>query len=56
MASEATSKKKKVLAKEYGTTASSRPSGSAKERTTMRKAPLSKGEKATIPRERMQFT
>ena len=43
MASEATSKKKSVvLAKEYGTKASSRPSCSAKERTIIRKVPLSK--------------
>ena len=57
VASEATSKKKKVvLAKEYGTTTSSRPSGSAKERTAVRKVPLSKADEATTPRECMPFT
>ncbi|XP_044396448.1 uncharacterized protein, partial [Triticum aestivum] len=53
LASEATSKKKAVLRKEYGTSASTRPS--AKDRTVVRKVPLSKANKATTPKETMTF-
>ena len=46
VASEATSKKKKVvLAKEYGTSGSSRQSATAKERIEVRKVPVSKADK-----------
>nr|XP_040258366.1 uncharacterized abhydrolase domain-containing protein DDB_G0269086-like [Aegilops tauschii subsp. strangulata] len=49
-------KKKKVLAKEYGTSASTRPSGSAKERLVVRKVLISKADKATAPKGTMTFT
>jgi hypothetical protein len=54
VASEATSKKKAALRKEYGTSASTRPS--AKDKTAMRKVPLSKSDKASAPKETMTFT
>ena len=48
VASEVTSKKRKiVLPNEYGITASSRPSASAKERTAVRKVPISKADKVS---------
>jgi len=54
VASEATSKRKVVLRKEYGTSASTRPS--AKDRTDARKVPESKSDKASAPKETMTFT
>ena len=54
VASEATSKKKTVSRKEYGTSASTGPS--AKERTAVRRIPMSKAHKSSAPKETMIFT
>ena len=57
VASEATSNKKKVvLAKEYGTSGSSRQSATAKERIEVRKVPVSKADKVLKSTTPKKFT
>lgn len=56
VANEATSKQKRVVAKEYGTTAISKPLASAKKKTTGRRVPTSKPQKTSAPQETMTFT
>ena len=54
VATKATSKKKAMMRKEYGTSTSTRTS--AKDMTTIRKVPLSNENKGTAPKETMTFT